>query len=162
MIENIGVKRIYNNWSFVYRVYIEKNNCVYMRVDETPYYNNERYVVIVHAIDFYKKWKRMEHEEINHNIYIKITEHETEKYKDAENGFSKGIDDPVPLATVEYDNNIGFINGITRTEWLLNNGAICFPLECSKRSAINFYNNLSYKNMEILNVEELMKTGCRA
>jgi hypothetical protein len=157
MIESVGVKRIYDNNSFVFRIYIKNNNCVYMRVDESPFYNNERYVIIVSAIDFYKKWMKMENKKIDRDICIAVTD--DEKYKDAGNGFSRGIDDPVPLAIVGYDKCIGFTNGITRTKWLLNNGAMCFPVECSKTSAVNFYNTLSYENREALSVEELMKTG---
>lgn len=47
------------------------------------------------------------------------------KYKWAVDGFSHGIKQPVPLAEVEAHREpngyfyIGFINGVTRTHWLL-------------------------------------------
>ncbi len=63
------------------------------------------------------------------------------KYHWAVDGFSHGIDNPVPLAFVGawMDDDlakIGFTNGITRTFWLIANRVPTFPIEVhGKRSA---------------------------
>jgi len=63
------------------------------------------------------------------------------KYHWAVDGFSHGIDIPVPLAYAgawmdEDLARIGFTNGITRTFWLIANRAPTFPIEVhGKRSA---------------------------
>ena len=81
------------------------------------------------------------------------------KFHYAEDGFAQGIDNPVPLAYVhcyfsDFQNNDNnrlinllsrktnkikrpyctFTNGITRTIWLLANGAECFPVITDKHS----------------------------
>lgn len=62
------------------------------------------------------------------------------KFPDAERGFAQGERNPVPLALVSCNRfhgesrpSIGFTNGITRTLWLLANGAPMFPVECGIR-----------------------------
>lgn len=57
------------------------------------------------------------------------------KYGEAEKGVIFGKDKPVPLATIafgkcELGNYVGFINGITRTIWLLANEASKYPVLC--------------------------------
>lgn len=84
------------------------------------------------------------------------------KFAEAVKGFSYGADNPVPLAQVTFRWNISaarfltrrlgkwrngfeekpfldFSNGITRTIWLLHNGARYFPVECSKAEAYAFH-----------------------
>lgn len=71
------------------------------------------------------------------------------KFQYAEEGFSHGITNPVPLAQVNYEStggvqnywskltkktqqgHLSFTNGITRTIWLLAHGAKYFPVEVS-------------------------------
>ncbi|WP_446751597.1 plasmid fertility inhibition factor family protein [Variovorax sp. S12S4] len=77
------------------------------------------------------------------------------KFGLAAKGFALGVENPVPLATVgcRFNTNehfladllsridprrqpaspvVTFTNGITRTLWLLTNGASSFPVECSR------------------------------
>jgi len=151
MIEEIGIKNIYGQKSFVYKIYL-KQSYIFMRIDKTPYYNAERYVVIVDSKRFYKTWTGKPIEQCN--IY---DDWELKKYSDAIDGFSRGIEDPVPLAVVGYSNEISFTNGITRTKWLIINGACCFPLECNRRSAKLFHKKLLYADKKIANVFKLFK-----
>lgn len=56
------------------------------------------------------------------------------KYHDAEEGFSHGLANPVPVAAIGcYLRNgkpcIGFTNGVTRTFWLISNGCKAFPID---------------------------------
>jgi hypothetical protein len=48
--------------------------------------------------------------------------------------FDQKSSNPVPLAEVHfiYDDKLHLLNGITRTLWLLTNGAWAFPLACPK------------------------------
>jgi hypothetical protein len=150
MIEKVGIRSIYGHRSFVYKIHL-KQSFVFMRFDETPYYNSERYVVIVDSNKFYKEWTGKTVE------YCVISDGwEQEKYNDAKVGFSEGLSDPVPLALIGYSDTISFVNGITRTKLLIRNGAVCFPVECSRKSAKKLYQNLSYKDTKIENVYRLL------
>ncbi len=70
---------------------------------------------------------------------------EDNKFADAEAGFAKGEANPVPLASVTCARwtrpgaapatHFDFINGVTRTIWLLAHGAEVFPLVCPSRDA---------------------------
>lgn len=56
------------------------------------------------------------------------------KYRHAVTGFSHGVENPVPLAEVGAHQtgrrlHIGFINGVTRTFWLLANHCPAFPVK---------------------------------
>jgi len=150
MIEKVGIRSIYGHRSFVYKIHL-KQSFVFIRFDETPYYNSERYVVIVDSNKFHKEWTSKTVE------YCKNADSwEQEKYNDAKIGFSIGLSDPVPLALIGYSDTISFVNGITRTKLLIRNGAACFPVECSRKSAKKLYQNLSYKDTKIENVYRLL------
>ncbi|HAU1387081.1 TPA: hypothetical protein F8R95_09320 [Legionella pneumophila] len=66
------------------------------------------------------------------------------KFHYAEKGFSSGENNPVPLAYIhcyncnDYDAGTMpycvFTDGITRTIWLLANGATCFPVMTDSKS----------------------------
>ena len=56
------------------------------------------------------------------------------KYHAAIDGFAIGRDNPVPLATMAVNPpgtgpRVAFLNGVTRTFWLLANNASAFPVE---------------------------------
>jgi len=61
------------------------------------------------------------------------------KFAGAEEGFRVSQSNPVPLAEVGFSDRegraVGFTNGITRTMWLLVQGASSFPVECSTAEA---------------------------
>jgi hypothetical protein len=132
MIEEIGAKQIfYGMTSYVYQIQV-KQSSVFMRIDRTNFENDNRYVAIVNTNKFYKLWTG---NTIDHCIIT--DEKEQKQYSTAIDGFSRGIENPVPLAEFGYHNfNLSFTNGITRTKWLILNGAVCFPLECNKTSAM--------------------------
>ena len=67
------------------------------------------------------------------------------KYKDAVKGFAEGKENPVPLAyaVARYRDgqpNFGFVNGVTRTFWLINNRVPSFPISVeAEKDAENLY-----------------------
>ena len=71
-----------------------------------------------------------------------------------------GIDNPVPLAILSADKyfpNISFIDGITRTIWLMANRAQYFPVFAyNKESAENIYNYIGIKGSRIFSNNELV------
>lgn len=100
--------------------------------------NKELYVVHVDAQKFYFYWLISslyldDQHRSNHCLLINDMPNDY-KFKDAADGFSRGLKNPVPLAflSARYENGnpyIGFTNGVTRTMWLLANGAKSFPIE---------------------------------
>lgn len=133
-----------------------------MKVSETQYRNEERMVIVVDAQKFLSLWRahpRGPHAEISQgDVHSWRKDY---KFEDAEDGFSKGIENPVPLAHVSSHPLIddvdgweppllylqklqikesvfayaSFTDGITRTIWLLANGVKAFPVECAFNQA---------------------------
>lgn len=126
---------------------------------ERPNYNADRKAVVeVDAERFLALWRQplSSHRDIalgDANIWPSDY-----KYHWAEEGFAGGAENPVPLAEVSCGRAtsdlteshphffffrkqvviarkglpwLGFTNGITRTIWLLANGATVFPVECA-------------------------------
>lgn len=65
------------------------------------------------------------------------------KFKHAVDGFANNQNSPVPLAFlsaryVDGHPYIGFTNGVTRTLWLLVNGAKSFPVEVHKEESAKY------------------------
>ncbi|MBN8755172.1 MULTISPECIES: plasmid fertility inhibition factor family protein [Variovorax] len=158
----IAVQSI-NPWdtrkSAVYEVALESCEFAYMRVDASNCRNNERVVVVVDAQRFLSHWRadRNGHHvaEANGNPSTWIHDY---KFEFAVDGFALGAANPVPLAQVGFwlkpnvrrskmSNLMGdasepsttpvvaFTDGITRTFWLLVQGAPSFPVECSRSEA---------------------------
>jgi len=149
MIEKIGIRNINDHGSIIYKIFL-KQSSVFMRADVTAHKNSNRYIVIVDASKFYKEWTGEDIRQCG------IDELERKKYAEATDGFSRGITNPVPLAEVEYNNEISFINGITRTKWLILNGVLCFPIECSEES-IKRFQSISYDNIKPESVASLLQ-----
>lgn len=133
---------------------------VFMSVKRTNYLNERRAVVMVDAEKFLKLWRdevASIHSSQSHGT--PDTWKADRKYHLAADGFSKGIDNPVPLADVSCLSQnvparklpnpwwhfwaqpayipahrleyVAITNGVTRTIWLLANGFPEFPVECS-------------------------------
>jgi hypothetical protein len=70
------------------------------------------------------------------------------KFKDAEQGFSPGGASPVPVGSVSLEATPGgppaitFVGGITRTIWLLANGARVVPVGCEIDTQIGILDEL--------------------
>lgn len=95
----------------------------------------ERQLVFMEVDTFKKYWGRNHYDE--YSKYVNASEHELRKdykFKYAEEGFSRGDKDPVPVAEIALLNHttpscIGIQNGITRTIWLIANGYKIIPFE---------------------------------
>ena len=154
---------------------------VFMRVDETPYGNENRGVVIVDAGKFLHLWRAdpyKDHQEIaqgNPDTWRKDY-----KFKYAVDGFSYGFKNPVPLAEVGYAEEdirsvtytflrfgrrehirrarfVSFLNGITRTIWLLSHGCQAFPVECPLPEAINLHHAASVAGTRLFTVRDVQQ-----
>lgn len=144
--------------SRVFCVPTSQRGDVYMSISRTNYMNDERMVVEVDAEKFLQLWRNE-----RFSLYPELNMGTPEiwkadrKFADAEEGFSKGRKNPVPLAKAYcqsyikhtpivkpwlyfFEKIIGhtseptpyatFENGVTRTIWLLSFGAKIFPIEC--------------------------------
>lgn len=139
-----------------------KKGAVFMRA-ERPNYNADRKAVVeVEAERFLALWRQPLSSNRDIALGDPSTWPSDYKYKWAEDGFAGGAESPVPLAEVSCGRAtsdlierrrhlffftkevviarkglpwLGFTNGITRTIWLLANGAKAFPVECELNEA---------------------------
>lgn len=109
------------------------NKAVFMRYS---YSCEENYQLVFIEVGTFKKyWGRNRYDE--YSKYAKASEHELRqdyKFKYAEEGFSRGDKDPVPVAQIAFLSNttlpyIGINDGITRTIWLIANGYKIIPFK---------------------------------
>ncbi len=81
------------------------------------------------------------------------------KFHLAEDGFNGGIENPVPLATFSSFDcypSVSITDGMTRTIWLMANGAKYFPVfTYGKESAINLHRYIGVKNSRIYSNNDL-------
>ncbi|GAA0432264.1 plasmid fertility inhibition factor family protein [Massilia aurea] len=151
-------REIYFTECAVFRIPTQTLGDVFMRAERPNYDADRKAVVEVDAVRFLNLWRQphSSHREIA--LGDPGTWSSDYKYRWADDGFSKGAENPVPLAEVncghaEHDLTevrrrfflfteevviaprglpwLSFTNGITRTIWLLANGAPVFPVECS-------------------------------
>jgi hypothetical protein len=154
---------------------------VFMRVDETPYENEHRGVVIVDARKFLRLWRAdpyKTHQEIARGN--PRTWRQDRKFNDAADGFSYGFKNPVPLSWVGYEEVkilsvtykflrfgrkehirhvrfVSFINGITRTIWLLSHGCEAFPVACEMPEAITLHRAASVAGTRLFTVRDVQQ-----
>lgn len=157
------IERVYGTRYATFRVPTALSGDVFMSVSRSNFLNEDRSVVVVDAQKFLTLWRANPYEVQGDVQHGNADKWKTDrKYKDAEDGFSHGSDNPVPLAEIACDVNvvehklysrslfifkkldrveksdlnfIAFTNGITRTLWLLANGAAAFPVEVRTKQA---------------------------
>jgi hypothetical protein len=144
----------------IFSVSLPGKRAVFMRVATTPYGDEHRGVVIVDARKFLKLWRAdpyKHHQEIAEGN--PATWRRDYKFKYAVDGFSYGFKNPVPLPEIGYAEEdilsvtykflrfgrkehirrarfVSFLDGITRTIWLLSHGCKAFPVECPMPEAL--------------------------
>ncbi|MEP9642037.1 hypothetical protein DXO206_023120 (plasmid) [Xanthomonas oryzae pv. oryzae] len=97
---------------------------------------SEMFAVHVDADAFYLAWLRSDEQ-----CVLRSQMPRDYKYAYAVDGFAQGSSNPVPLADVGAWNDergrshIGFTNGITRSFWLISNGAPSFPVQVYGRES---------------------------
>lgn len=126
-----------NHKQAVWRIILSQTDARYMAIN-FGCIDNEFYVVHVDAKWFYYYWlksslARMQLQRFTGCLLIEDMPNDY-KFNKAVGGFEHRISSPVPLAHVFADIDIkgqyiGFVNGITRTMWLLVNGAKSFPIQ---------------------------------
>ncbi len=86
--------------------------------------------------------------------------HNDHKYHYAEHCFNIGIDNPVPLASLKaypHYPSLSFIDGITRTIWLMANGAKYFPVFVyDKNMADDLHRYIGVKGSPIFSNNDLL------
>ncbi|NHZ99111.1 hypothetical protein [Massilia sp. CCM 8734] len=158
----IGVRKLFG-WleAATFKVLLEDGRAVHMRA-ALPHGDDCYAVVMVDSDRFLELWRQplSSHREVALNT--PATWPNDYKYAHAVDGFSHGFENPVPLAevscwrstgdVVEYrtyfhffqrkvvigragEPCLSFVNGITRTIYLLANGVRSFPVLCERQAA---------------------------
>lgn len=164
---------LWNTPNAIYRIETAKGGPVYMRTSLHGQADH-RAVVIVDAAKFLAAWQEASRERLLKNGVLSGPDNlpfldesgwrADYKFSKAKDGFAQGIDNPVPLAEVGPFRSpdakgpyaIGVTNGMTRTIWLLANGAQAFPVECSATSAQAIHANVGLKEFPVCTVEQLL------
>lgn len=113
----------------------------YMSASWSEYKNENNSIVFVDSKKFLNLWKNDPQKQEHHLASGGKKEWMADyKYHYAEKGFSHGLKNPVPLAYPHCESNkhgvyACFTDGITRTIWLLSQGATSFPIEASNDAA---------------------------
>ncbi|WP_228744749.1 MULTISPECIES: plasmid fertility inhibition factor family protein [Enterobacterales] len=127
---------------------------------------SDKWVVIVRKRQFLDAWARSGQE---HHLATgdESVWRQDYKFLHAEKGFSDGISNPVSLAWCGANYitekglpalSVGFTDGITRTIWLLANGAEHFPVSVfSETCARLLYRGAGARNTEPLSVSYLLQ-----
>ena len=163
MVKIIGESSVYNERCYVYEIELPNKNSVYMKIVSASD-NNNTYPVIINSEKFLKYWKNVPngfHEDFALSHGDKKSWQSDYKYHDAEDGFMSGIKDPVPIPRIQYayyaTSNYTRVFNLTRTIWLLANGADSFPVECEGYdNAKNVYNFMGEKEFKLISLAELM------
>jgi hypothetical protein len=156
------ITEIHHSPGAVFRVPTETHGDVYMCVTRSNYQNGDRAVVEVDAARFLDLWRKPHSSHLDVAIGNPSTWPSDRKFEDANDGFSRGETNPVPLAELDcrmaLDESpvferrlllfkkqvgvnrvetecIGITNGVTRLIWLLTAGAKSFPVECRTKNA---------------------------
>ena len=139
----------------------EDNKVVYMKYIQYP--KIEGQLVFIGVDTFKKYWERNTQDEWSK--YANAREHELRedyKFREAEEGFSRGYNDPVPVAEISILEHtvkpcIGFINGFTRTIWLIANGYKIIPCEVRNITSEFLSEKEVYTSEQIIDISYYLK-----
>lgn len=116
----------------IFDIQLTDGRIVYMRCRDSQLqdHGGDYVVVWVDAVKFLNQWDKSQHCDCSLDDYANRT-----KLPWAEDGFSRGRDNPVPLSEVGMVvhpacGKIRLVNGITRIVWLIRNQALSFPVLC--------------------------------
>lgn len=135
-----------------------------MRVSRSNYGDDRRGIVIVDAEKFLAAWKAYPFYKEPVSLMDEQGWRQDYKFESAKDGFSHGIENPVPLANIGVHpprgengcTSVAFTNGITRTIWLLANGASAFPIECSAAEAAALHAAAGIEEFPVCTVAALL------
>lgn len=126
--------------ALVFHVQLASARTIFMSaLDESQTYA----VVEVSAVKLLTAWRRTE---FSPHLDVANGDANTwpndAKYASADRSFAIGLENPVPVPLVAIERQgvaalpvLNFIDGITRTIWLLANGADSFPVKCPLQDA---------------------------
>lgn len=115
----------------VWRIALSPTRSAFLS-EEVPNFG-KKFVAYVHGGKFYRQWRRQSLlRPGDFQGCPRVDDMDRDyKYPSAVRGFTHGRANPVPLADIVFLKGIGFTNGITRTLWLIRNGAQSFPVATS-------------------------------
>ena len=169
-----GIRTIYGTTCFVYELTSNKRS-VFMRIDKTPYENENRYIILIDLKKIYKYYDDQDNGKFTRAASISEEEYFRREYNYTEDEFKRSMEIPVSLPEVSaYIDEfkikklfkkpqiikklkIGFIDGITRTQWLFNNGFDIYPVETDDESAHLLHEHFGIKGTKIYTVEKLLE-----
>lgn len=150
----------------VWRVSIPNKDDRYMAISGA--FDQPKYIVLVRGREFYRIWRsgNSVREEGGQSWCPGLEEMANDyKFHYAEEGFSFGLANPVPLACINVEEISGepivwFQNGFTRTLWLLYNDAAIFPIGTHDvNSARLLQNAAGVVGQRIITVAALLEGG---
>lgn len=147
----------------IFGVETDRRGTVFMRVDDSNYNSDSRWVVFVDAARFLAAWCLTPGERGELGRQGLSGWLQDYKFAEAEDGFSKGRTNPVPLALPGIRPLseggplcVDFTNGITRTMWLLAAGAKAFPVECRSNTVDELHSLAGIPEMPPMTVQNLL------
>lgn len=152
----LGFENVYGNHSLVFELSLKDKTKVFMRID-CGCIDDENYILM---LDLNKIRESLEFSKLLDDISLfenpkTASEDLRNKILNCINGFSKGITNPVPLAEISYyPDRVNFLNGITRTSYLVAFGDSPIPIECRKESVESLFSLFGDKNYEPHSLEE--------
>lgn len=132
----LGQRTYWGNDCAVFEIGTRDKGLVYMRINRTPENSRRHGVVIVDAWKFLEVCRSHPYHPEPALFRDEAGWRADYKYSHAERNFALGLSNPVPVAEVGVFSRSGcpttaaFVNGVTRTIWLLANGADAFPVDC--------------------------------
>ena len=163
-VKFIDKRVLWNQTCAIYSIETTKAETVYMRVNRSDCFDDQRGVVIVDAKKLLAAWRAYPFYKEPVSFMDEKGWRQDYKFKSAEDGFSHGIENPVPLADIGVHpprgedgvTSVAFTNGITRTIWLLANGASAFPIECHTNEAAALHAAAGIKEFPACTVADLL------
>jgi hypothetical protein len=154
-----GVRRVHYSLAPVFRVATALGD-VFLYVSGGYPSDSNCAVVEVDAVRFLKVWRhpRSSHSDVAHRTVTGWRQ--DSKYASIDDAFQRSEVCPLPLPELGLSSRtepcIGFTDGVTRTLWLLANGARAFPVICSLPEAAAIYMMAGTPTSRVLPVAQLI------
>lgn len=180
-----GVRNSYGKTFADFYVDTARGGRVYMSAEHAECFEEQRRIVFVEADRFLALWRADPYghtREVSSGNPETWVNHA--KYPRAAEGFARGYTDPVPLAYahccevqacitlprriakslgfgrfvggIQHTHYVAFTNGITRTIWLLVNGAKSFPVWTDKEGAQRLHEHAGVDGLPVLTAGDVI------
>ncbi len=132
-----------NSRDLIWEIELAEDKTAYMQFEEGV--SSCQHIVYIDTEKFYYHW--LQSTDGFHKCPVRTKMPLDRKYAGAETVFSHGRENPVLLAdpVINFTGNefsISFSNGITRTMWLIANGAKSFPIQVSEFTQAELFHGL--------------------